>query len=277
MEGVQRGGSEQGGCRRIYLTGEKDEQKAQHLRLVGVIYLRGPKIGSRTDALFPFNKRRSKGDVPACLPVGEEGGDSNMGGCLPYRIIDFVVVHLQLRGQGEPTAEQQVDQTAEEPLRDRRKRGRRRRLPQRNLRRPRWTGRKLGRRRALPRALLVIVLNDELGRLLTKIPTHPRAISILINNDVPLPQHLALKHARLALELKHDGQDALQDAQAVEDLLARVALRASALDERRRERGDVLWRRGRERVVRDEVEQPGGDHAHERHDVLGRLEQCPAN
>jgi len=102
---------------------------------------------------------------------------------------------------------------------------------------------------------------------------------LLSDNDVPLPQHLPLQHARLALELEHDGQDALQDAEAVQDLLGRVALRsaAGALDERRREGGDVARGRGGERVVRDEVEQPGGYHADERGDVLGRVDQRSAN
>ena len=56
-----------------------------------------------------------------------------------------------------------------------------------------------------------------------------------------------------------------------------VALRSGApTDERRREGGDVtLWRGGeRHYVVGDEVEEPGGYHADERGDVLGRLYQC---
>lgn len=97
------------------------------------------------------------------------------------------------------------------------------------------------------------------------------------DDDVPLPQHLPLKDARLALQLKDDGKDALQDAQAVQDLLGRVALRGAALDERRREGGDGFRRGGRERVVRDEIEETGSNDADERRDVLWRFNQCSAN
>ena len=100
---------------------------------------------------------------------------------------------------------------------------------------------------------------------------------LLSDDDVPLPQHLPLEHARLALQLEHHGQDALQDAQAVQDLLGRVALRGAAFHERRREGGDVTRWRGGERVVGDEVEQPGGYHADERGDILGCFDQCSAN
>ena len=212
--------------------------------------------------------------------------------CSPYDIIDLVVVHLKLGGQREPTAEQQVHQTAEEPLCDGRKRGggllqRRRRGRRRNL------GGRSGCRVLLCVVLIFVVLDDELRRLLRPfamttvlVPSWSLSTTVLLSgtsdDDVAPPQHLPLKHARLALELKHDGQDALQDAQAVQHLLGRIALLrrdadADALDERRREGGDVALWRGGEGVVRDEVEQPRGYHADERGDVLGRLDQCSAN
>jgi hypothetical protein len=49
-----------------------------------------------------------------------------------------------------------------------------------------------------------------------------------------------LQSTSLALELKHDRQDVQQDAEAVQDLRGRVALRsAGTLDERRGEGGGV--------------------------------------
>jgi hypothetical protein len=96
-------------------------------------------------------------------------------------------------------------------------------------------------------------------------------------DDIPLPQNLPLKDARFTLELKDDRKHALQDAQAVQDLLRRVALRGRALDERRRERSDVFRRRGGERVVGDEVEEARRYDADEGGDVLGCFDQCSAN
>ena len=97
------------------------------------------------------------------------------------------------------------------------------------------------------------------------------------DDDIPLPQHLFLKDARLDLQFKDDGKDALQHAQAVQGLLGRVALRATPFDERRRKGGDGFRRRGGERVVGHEIEETGGYDADERRDVLRRFEQRSAN
>ena len=183
------------------------------------------------------------------------------------------MVYLYLRGQREPTAKHKVNQAAKQPLRHRRHR-----LP-RLLRGLRRRGRGLGR--TLPRALrilvlvaVLIVLDNELRlrtRILNRRPTRARAAAAALGHGDALPEHLALELARLALDLEDRGEDALQDADAVQDLLRGVALRGRAgarTVERGRERGDGRGGRRGEGVVRDEVEEARGDDADERRDVL---------
>src|SRR5712671_3554648 len=134
----------------------------------------------------------------------------------PNGIVNLVVVHLQLRGEGETTAEKQIHQTTKEPFHDGRKCSD---LLGRDL--WRWTSR---RRTAVPIVLLVVIFDHKLGRLFRLLAT------VLPLDDIPLPQHLPLKDARLAVQLKDHGKDALQDPQAVQDLLGRVALAGATID-----------------------------------------------
>ena len=113
----------------------------------------------------------------------------------------------------------------------------------------------------------VLIFNDELrlrARLLDRPPT-PR--TRLVRHLHALPQYLLLETARLALELEHGGQHALQHADTVEHFFRRAALRGGACAGAVQRRCERRGRSG-EGVVRDEVEEARGEYTEESGDIL---------